>query len=128
MDTLLEHPVSLVSAFVCVLLVIGVLSRGRARLHIPMMIGALAIDLGMVLYLEIRRGVVESIPQRELTTLLILHLALSAVVLALYAVQVVTGIRKARGRDSAWHFKAAVVFLIARFGNLITAFLVAQGP
>lgn len=127
METLLEHPVSLVSAFVCVLLVVGVLNRGKKRVHIPLMISALAIDLAMVLYLEIRRGVVESIPQREMTTLLILHLALSTVVLALYAVQVVTGVRKARGGDSAWHFKVAFVFLVARFGNLITAFLVAQG-
>ena len=45
------------------ILVVGVLNRRRKGIHIPLMLTAMGIDVGMVLYLEIRRGVVESIPQ-----------------------------------------------------------------
>ena len=62
-ELLSTHPLKLLSVAVCVILVIGVLNRRRKRVHIPLMLTAMVIDVGMVLYLEIRRGVVESIPQ-----------------------------------------------------------------
>jgi hypothetical protein len=62
-ELLSTHPLKLLSVAVCVILVVGVLNRRRKRVHIPLMLTAMVIDVGMVLYLEIRRGVVESIPQ-----------------------------------------------------------------
>ncbi len=125
MTTLLtQHPLKLVSVLVCVILVIGVLKRRKPRVHIPLMVSAFLIDLTMVIYLEVRRGVVESIPGREMTTLLIVHICLSTVVLILYGVQIATGLKNARGNRRPWHRKAAVAFLITRFGNLITSFLI----
>jgi len=62
-ELLSTHPLKLLSVAVCVILVIGVLNRRRKRIHIPLMLTAMGIDVGMVLYLEIHRGVVESIPQ-----------------------------------------------------------------
>ena len=62
-ELLSTHPLKLLSVAVCVILVIGVLNRRRKRVHIPLMLTAMVIDVGMVLYLEIHRGVVESIPQ-----------------------------------------------------------------
>ena len=62
-ELLSTHPLKLLSVAVCVILVIGVLNRRRKSIHIPLMLTAMGIDVGMVLYLEIRRGVVESIPQ-----------------------------------------------------------------
>ena len=62
-ELLSAHPLKLLSVAVCVILVIGVLNRRRKRIHIPLTLTAMGIDVGMVLYLEIRRGVVESIPQ-----------------------------------------------------------------
>ena len=117
-------PLKLLSIFVVLLLVVGVLNRRRIRIHIPLMATAMAIDLAIVLYLEIMRGVVESIPHRPMTPLLVFHICLSTAVLGLYAVQVVTGIRNARGRHSHAHGKVAYVLLATRFGNLITSWLV----
>ena len=50
------------------------------------MLSALTIDLGLVRYLEITRVVVESIPGRTMTPLLLIHMTLSTMVLILYGV------------------------------------------
>jgi len=123
-DLVTQHPLKLLSVLVCVLLVVGVLNRRHRRVHIPMMFSAFLIDLGMVLYLEIRRGVVESIPGRPMTPLLIIHISISTLVLVLYGAQIYTGIQNAKGRRSAWHPKVAVAFLALRFGNLFTSFMI----
>ena len=121
---LAAHPLKLLSAFVCVLIVIGLLNRRRKRVHIPLMLSAFIIDLSIVLYLEIRRGVIESIPDRPMTPLLIVHIIISVAVLVLYGIQVYTGIQNAKGRRSAWHPKVARVFVVLRFANLLTSWMI----
>jgi uncharacterized membrane protein YozB (DUF420 family) len=123
-ELLSKHPLKLLSALVCLVLVIGVLYRRRKRIHVPLMLTAMAIDVGMVLYLEIRRGVVESIPKRPMTPLLAVHVTISVLVLILYGVQVVTGYRNAKGRRSSWHPQIAALLLPLRFANLITSFMI----
>ncbi|MFQ5495188.1 MAG: DUF420 domain-containing protein [Phycisphaerae bacterium] len=117
-------PLKLISAFVCFLLVLGLVNRRRKRVHMALMTGAIAIDVSMVLYLEIARHVVESIPTRDMTPLLLGHVILSTVVLILYGIQVVSGVRNARGRISRLHPQMAVWTLVLRFGNLVTSWLV----
>ncbi len=123
-ELLFNHPLKLLSVLVCVILVIGVLNRRRKRLHISLMLAAMAIDVGMVLYLEIRRGVVESIPTRPMTLLLAVHITISVLVLILYGVQIVTGYRNAKGNRSTWHPRIAAMLLPLRFANLITSFAI----
>lgn len=123
-DLLYQHPLKLLSVFVCVVIVVGLFNCRRRHIHIPLMLLAMTIDLAIVVYLEVRRGVVESIPGRPMTPLLLFHLCLSTLVLVLYGVQLVTGIRNARGRRSRLHPKTAVLFVVARFGNLVTSFLI----
>lgn len=116
-------PLKLISIFACILIVIGYLNRSRRRVHIPLMACAFVIDLSIVLYLEIARDVIAS-AKAKMGPLMIVHIFLSCSVLALYAGQIITGIQNARGRRSRWHPKGARWFLLARFGNLITSFLV----
>ena len=123
-ELLSTHPLKLLSVVVCAILVIGVLNRRRRRIHIPLMLTAMAIDVGMVLYLEIRRGVVESIPKRPMTPLLAVHVTISVLVLILYGVQIVTGYRNAKGRRSTWHPRFAALLLPLRCVNLITSFMI----
>jgi hypothetical protein len=78
----------------------------------------------MVLYLELRRGVVESIPSRPMTPLLIIHISISTIVLVLYGLQIYSGIQNAKGRRKPWHATVGATFLFLRFGNLITSFMV----
>ena len=119
-----QHPLKVLSILVCVLLVVGVLNRRNRRVHIPLMLSAFLTDLGMVLYLEIRRHVIESIPGRPMTPLLIIHISISTIVLVLYGLQIYTGIQNAKGRRSPWHAKVGAGFLLLRFGNLITSFMI----
>lgn len=114
----------LLSVFVCVLLTVGYFNRTRKRIHIPLMVSSLLIDLGLVLYLEITRAVVESVVTSKMTPLLIVHISLSTVVLGMYGMQVVTGIKKARGGTNVLHGRCGIVLLVTRFGNLITSFAV----
>ena len=123
-DPILNHPLKALSTFACLLIVIGFVNRSRKKVHIPMMVSALAIDVGIVLYLELTRQVVESVATRDMSPLLIFHIFLSVAVLILYGVQVYTGIKNAKGQRSSVHPKTAIVFLVARFGNLITSYLV----
>lgn len=114
----------IISAFVCLILVVGVLNRRRRRVHIPLMVSALIIDLSVVAYIEFTRDAVAS-AQKKMGPLMIVHLAFSISVLILYGVQVYTGIKKARGGVSRTHGKVMPWFLLARFGNLFTSFFVS---
>lgn len=117
-------PLKLLSMGACILILIGYFNRSRKRVHISMMVSALVIDLGIVLYLEIARAVIESIPSKEMTPLLFVHILISITVLVLYGIQLYTGIKKARGQSSAIHSKIPFWFLVTRFGNLLTSFLI----
>lgn len=114
----------LAGVLACCLVLAGYFLRRQRRLHIPLMVCALLVDLTLVLYLELARGVIESLPGREWSWVLAIHIFLSVVVLVLYGVQVVTGIKKVRGGSSRTHSRVPAWFLLARFGSLITSFLV----
>ncbi len=116
--------IRLLSVMVFCMLAIGVACRRRRRWHMRLMISAITIDLGIVLYLEIARGVVESIPGRPMTPLLFVHILLSVLVLVMYGVQVYGGIHNARGGRSVTHRKVMPWLLLTRFGNLVTSFFV----
>jgi len=122
-----RHPLTILSAFVCVLLVFGVINRRRKSIHVPAMLSAFAIDLGMVVYLEVRRGVIESIPHREVTPLLIFHIVISVIVLVLYSTQAVTGFKRIRGDRGRSHRLIPWALLPLRMLNFITSIMVTQG-
>ena len=116
--------IRLLSVLVFILLVCGVVARHRKRAHIPLMITAMAIDLGMVVYLEVTRAVVESVAREPMTALKLVHILLSVVVLVLYVVQIRTGISNARGQRSRTHGRTMPWLLLARLGSLVTSFFV----
>ena len=113
----------LLSIFVCALLVFGYLNRRTPRIHIPSMAIAFLIDMTIVVYIEVTRDAVASAKKR-MGPLMIIHILLSVTVLILYFGQIISGLRKVKGRPSRWHGQAALWFLAARFGNLLTSFMV----
>lgn len=122
-----HHPLAIISAFVCVLLLFGVINRRRQAIHVSAMLSAFTIDLGLVVYLELRRGVVESIPHRQITPLLVFHILISVIVLILYGTQTYTGLRRIRG-DRGWsHRLVPWVLLPLRMLNFVTSIMVTQG-
>ncbi len=117
--------VELISCGICVLLVIGVLNRRHKRIHIPLMVSAFISDMTMLLYIEFTRQAIETAWTR-MSPLMGIHIVLSVIMIGLYVEQIATGIRKARGRRHPWHGKAGIAFLVCRFGNLITSFMVTR--
>lgn len=113
------------SILACVLILAGVAFRRRRRVHVPLMLTALAIDLTIVAIIEIGRGAVESAKNR-MGPLMAVHIAISVLVLVLYAVQIWTGIRNLRGRRSRWHRAGGITFVVLRLGNLVTSFAVTS--
>ncbi len=108
---------------VCLILLIGILNRRRRGIHMPLMLAAFCVDLGMVLYIEIKRHVIEELPSR-MTPFLAVHVTFSVAVLVLYVVMLVSGINNARNRRSRVHPKAAIFFVVARLGNLCTSMFI----
>ncbi len=115
------------SVLVCVLLILGVLARRRKRIHIPFMVAAIGIDVAIVAVIEFGPGLgAIASAEAKMGPLMIVHIAISVSVLVLYGVQVVTGIKKARGGSSRLHGKVMPWLLALRLGNLFTSFLVMQ--
>lgn len=114
----------LLSVLVFGLVLIGFANRRRRRIHIPLMVTAFLIDLGMVLYIELTRHAIEK-AAAGVGPLMGVHIGLSVAVLLLYLGQIVGGIMKLRGRPVPWHRWGGGLFLLARFGNLVTSFMIA---
>ena len=113
----------ILNVLVFILLLIGFANRRQARIHVPIMVTSFVLDMLMLIYIEVTRHAIEqAVGETNLT--MKVHIAASLVVVILYVGQIITGIRKKRGRSSRWHGKAGVVFLTARFVNLVTSFLV----
>lgn len=117
------HPIHGLSLLVCVLLVVGVIYRRRRSVHVPMMLTAIALDLGMVLYIELSRGAVQS-AQSKMGPLMIVHIVMSVIVLVLYGIHVYTGISKLRGGIRPLHGLVMPATLLLRIGNFVTSIMV----
>lgn len=121
-----------VSTIVVVLILLGWKFKNRAEVHIPLMASAFALDLILLLYIEITRHAIETL-QTDITTaadekLLYFHVSVSAVMLVLYFVQIGTGIRLSKGHEisRAFHKNSGYAFIICRLLNYVTSFFVPQ--
>ena len=113
------------SIFVCVILIVGYFNRRRRNIHIPLMVSAFVIDMIIVLVIEFSRGVIQRV-DAKMGPLMIVHIIISVTVIILYVGQIITGIKKTKGKPSGWHGKMGPTLIIVRLGNLITSFLVMQ--
>jgi hypothetical protein len=88
------------------------------------MLLAILTDLGIVIYIEVTRDAIAS-AKAKMGPLMVVHIFLSCSVLVMYGIQVITGIGNVRGRKRRLHTRTAPWLLAARFGNLLTSFLVS---
>ena len=114
----------LLSILAFLLLLTGYAARRKRAAHITMMLTAFLIDMSIVVYIEVTRDALAS-ARAKMGPLMIVHIALSVSVLVFYVGQIVSGIRKVRGRASKWHATGGPLLLLTRFGNLVTSFMVS---
>ena len=128
MDEIATRISSWLSVGVLVLLAFGIYHRHRPSLHIPTMLACFAIDVGNVIYIEVRRGAVEKTISTAGTAgewILKLHILVSVLSIVGYLVAVITGVRLLRkGRGRLAHRLNAVIFLSLRVTNYLTSFYV----
>jgi uncharacterized membrane protein YozB (DUF420 family) len=109
------------------LLLIGaaIFFRRNRRLHVPMIAAAFAIDLALVLYVELSKHAVGSVLHHG-GTLLWFHAIVSAIMFILYLVQMRLGLRLLRGNHLTRraHRRIGVAFVALRLVNYITSFMV----
>jgi hypothetical protein len=122
----------LFSTLVLIIIAVGVWFKRRPEIHIPVMCCAFAMDLGLLLYIEVTRHAVENLSESIQSAvpdlLLYFHVLVSVLTLILYGVQIITGIKLSKGRINArqLHLKSAYLFITCRLLNYITSFFVIQ--
>ncbi len=112
----------------CVLLLIGCglyVRKRNHRLHYSLMLAAFAIDLSLVLYLELLRGAVEKVASSG-SSLLWFHAGISAAALLCYPALIFLGAGLLRGREAnrRWHRSVGLIFCVLRMLNFATSFAV----
>ena len=118
------NTIHIIAGLVCVLLVAGVICRRNKRVHIPLMLSAILIDLGIVVWIEFFGKGAFKQAEVKMGSLMITHIVISVVVLILYGVQIWSGIKKARGGVSEIHRKMMIPTVGLRILNYVTSIMV----
>jgi uncharacterized membrane protein YozB (DUF420 family) len=123
---------NLANVAIFVLILVGTFLHHRRTFHVRTMIACFILDISLLIAVEIQPS--GSAVQKALSAagggaggdrvLLLIHVAFSAATLLLWAVQIVLGTKVLRGRMEVLpaHARGARIFLLARLGNLVTAF------
>jgi hypothetical protein len=109
-----------------ILIALGLWRRAHRRQHIILMSSAFAIDLGLVLVIEISLHAVERIVAHQVEAFTVFHAAISLGLLILYIVMALlgVGIIKNKPNARATHRKVGVAFITFRLANYVTSFFV----
>lgn len=90
--------------------------RRRRSLHVPLALAGLALDLALVVYLEVSRSVVEKTMTEDFSALRWVHIWTSTLAVLLYLPTLWYGFRLLRGDESVRprHKRFAVAALLLR--------------
>lgn len=114
----------ILSLGVCLLLLLGVVFRRRPRVHVPLMVTAFLVDIGMLLYIELTRKAIATVVGGPHEFVMV-HATISTLVLVAYGFQILSGLKILKGRARQLnHRYAAVVLLLLRFSNFGTSLFV----
>ncbi len=130
-----------ISTLVLLMLAVGIYFRRRREIHMKLMTSAFAIDLALVLYIELTRHAVETVATQT-KPLLWFHATVSTSVLVLYVVMFALGRRLAAApaanavtsagpiatghlsQTRNLHRNLGMAFCALRVLNYVTAFMV----
>jgi len=114
------------SSLVVVLLAVGLWFRHRRpQLHLRLMISAFALDLLLLLYIEISRHAVEKVMAR-VSPMIWFHAAVSVGVLLCYVAMILLGRGILAGQENSrnWHRNVGLTFVVLRSLNYVTSYVV----
>jgi len=117
--------VQLYVGFVLILIFVGISFKKNPKIHVPMMITCLILDLSAVLYLELTRNAVFEAIEHAPEFLMQIHLVFAVITLVGYGVAATTGTLLLKGKKVRHiHKTNAIIFLLARIGVFVTSFWV----
>ncbi len=120
----------LFSTLILGIIILGLVYRHQPKKHVPLMLTAFALDVALVLYIELSRDAIHTFSESLRTPfehqLLLFHIAVSVLTLVLYVVLTATGFKvlKGRGELLKLHRNLAGLFVLARLVNYATSFWV----
>lgn len=129
----MELFLNLANVAIFALIIYGTAIHHRRMLHVKVMSLCFALDVALVLAVELLRGAVGKAVDTaagdagiENRTILMIHIGFSLLTLLMWGLQIYSGTKVLKNRMEylGRHAKGAKVFLLMRFGNLVTAFMV----
>jgi uncharacterized membrane protein YozB (DUF420 family) len=124
-----EIVLKLANVAVFVVICVGVAVHRRRRLHVGLMLTSFALDLALLVVVELLRGAVGQavgVVSPGGAWALRIHILFSLAAGVMWLVMIHSGCRLLRGGEEyrGRHSRGARLFLAVRFGNMVTAFLV----
>jgi len=119
-----------ISTVILLILAFGLYKRHQPRVHIPVMLTAFGLDVGLVLYIELTRHAIQtaadSVTAPMAHPLLLFHIAVSLTTIILYVLLSKSGSEVYRGQTDKLksHRNMAAVFIICRLTNYATSFFI----
>lgn len=115
-----------VSTISFALLIAGVLLRRRVHLHVPMLLTAFALDVGLLVFLQLTRNAIQTVLNQPNPPILYFHVACSVSMLLGWTIMIFLGWKLLRGNESIRpvHRTGAAIFLLLRVANYTTSFLI----
>jgi len=115
----------IISIGIVILLFYGLTQRFRPRIHIPVMLSAFVLDVGLVLYIELSRDATgTAMGWDDLPGIMQIHIFLSTMTVVMYLVQIVSGFIRYRKGGMPYHKHTGILFMVFRLGNLLTSFMI----
>jgi uncharacterized membrane protein YozB (DUF420 family) len=120
----------LFSTMVLLLIAFGLINRHKRKIHVPVMATAFAIDLSLVLVIEIQRQAIENIVINQHNSFTWFHVIISTIVLVLYIVLAVTGYKMSKLVSGPMFYQTqlvqthkitSIVFIVLRLTNYMTS-------
>lgn len=95
------------------------------RAHVPLLLGALNLDMIFVILMELNRDPVENFDNSSIPNVLFLHFVISSLVVAVYFYTLLFGVRLITA-NKGWnqHYIGVFAYVICRFMNYFTANLI----
>lgn len=102
---------------------VGVYFRRMRQYHVPIMASSFLLDMILLIIVETQNQAVKQAVNAT-GTILIIHIVASVISLLCYFALIITGIKKYRQTGGNSHKYFAMVFLLARFVNCFTSFMI----
>jgi len=121
-----------ISTCVLIIIAVGLCFRHRPKVHIPCMLTAFSLDVGLVLYIELNRHAIETVSQVVQRSfphgLLLFHVVMSVLVLILYVLMLRLGLGLLKGQENLRlkHRYLGCAFAVCRLANYVTSFFVVS--